>query len=170
MPPKSLKRGRPKGAEVTVIGLPRSKLKKKQNKITPFSKLSPSEKDRQILSFVTSEIAAAESLAGKRLLKEEDILSLHEISDAIKDNENIDINRIQRYFTTEGWLSLIKMKTMKTDTTFFCSTCGKGINDRTQDSIACDRCLLWSHFKCTNLKNKPKKSHWYCTSCKTKFN
>jgi len=169
MPPKTLKRGRPKGAEVTVIGLPKTKIKKRHNHLTPFSKLSPSAKDRQILSFVTSEVAAAESLAGKRLLKEEDLLSLHEISDAIKDNENIDINRIQRYFTTDGWLHVLKMKAMKNDTSFYCLTCSKGINDSTQDSIACDRCLLWSHFKCTNLKQKPKKSHWYCTSCKAKF-
>ena len=48
MPPKMSKRGWPKGAETTVIGLP----KKKQScskKPLPFSRLGPKEKDRIIL-------------------------------------------------------------------------------------------------------------------------
>ena len=50
MPPKMLKRGKPKGAELIVIGLPSSKKSKKRNNIkpsiTPFIKLKGIEKDR----------------------------------------------------------------------------------------------------------------------------
>ena len=53
MPPKMLKRGKPKGAELIVIGLPSSKKSKKRNNvkpsITPFIKLKGIEKDRIIL-------------------------------------------------------------------------------------------------------------------------
>ena len=49
MPPKILKRGHPKGAEVTVIGLPRKKKKESPNNLLPFCRLSPIEKERMIL-------------------------------------------------------------------------------------------------------------------------
>ena len=47
MPKKMLKRGRPKGAELTVIGLPKSKKAKKG--LLPFSKVKAEEKDRILL-------------------------------------------------------------------------------------------------------------------------
>ena len=81
MPSKILKRGRPKGGEVTVIGLPKSKKREeKTHGLLPFCKLTPNEKNRQILTFMTSERAAGEAMAGKRLLNREDVLSLHELS------------------------------------------------------------------------------------------
>lgn len=46
MLPKMLKRGRPKGAEVTVIGLPKAKKEiEKNDHIKPFCKLTPVEKE-----------------------------------------------------------------------------------------------------------------------------
>ena len=44
LPPKMKKRGRPKGAETTVIGLPRKK--KKTDKPTPFLKKLPNDKEK----------------------------------------------------------------------------------------------------------------------------
>ena len=43
MPPRMLKRGRPKGAGLTVIGLPK---KRKVTGAIPFIKKSPTEKER----------------------------------------------------------------------------------------------------------------------------
>ena len=51
MPPKRLKRGKPEGAELTVIGLPSSKKSKRNNiklTITPFFKLKGVGKDKII--------------------------------------------------------------------------------------------------------------------------
>ena len=45
LPPKIRKRGRPKGAELTAIGLSQKK-SKKESKPIPFSKMSPHAKDR----------------------------------------------------------------------------------------------------------------------------
>ena len=44
LPPKLRKRGRPKGAEKTVIGLPRKK--HRGNKPVPFAKKQPSDKEK----------------------------------------------------------------------------------------------------------------------------
>ena len=53
MPPKMVKRGRPKGVKLTVIGLPSRKKTKFGNKtqkvVFSFSKLRPNEKDRSVL-------------------------------------------------------------------------------------------------------------------------
>ena len=43
LPPKIRKRGRPKGAEKTTIGLPR---KKKENKPVPFLKKYPTDREK----------------------------------------------------------------------------------------------------------------------------
>lgn len=70
MPPKMVRRGRPKGAELTVIGLPKSKRRKDEsNKLLPFSKLRPNNKSRIILECLSSQLAAPEALSGKRLKK-----------------------------------------------------------------------------------------------------
>ena len=54
MPEKMKKRGRPKGAEVTIVGLLKKKAKT-NDKILLFSKLSPLEKDRAIIECVTEK-------------------------------------------------------------------------------------------------------------------
>ena len=48
LPPKMRKRGRPKGTETTVIGLP--KRRKRSNKTVPFLKKLPSEREKSTLS------------------------------------------------------------------------------------------------------------------------
>ena len=170
MPPKILKRGRPKGAEVTVIGLPKKKKKtESQNKLISFKKLSPIEKDRMILSSLSMSQAVGEAIAGKGLLNKEDVLPVGRISDTIRDDEMVDIHRVQKYFDRNAWFSVLKSSREKNSIDFVCSVCTKVINDKCEDSIACDRCLLWSHFKCTSLKKRPKKRNWFCTSCRVKY-
>ena len=94
------KRGRPKGAELTVIGLPKCKRSKDDGqKLLPFSKLKAGEKSRIILECLTGKLAAAECLSGKRLLGDDDVQSnMQLIPDTVRDEENIDINRVQKYF------------------------------------------------------------------------
>ena len=66
MPPKMIKRGWPKGAEVTVIGLPSQKKPNLGTKkgITCFSKLKPFEKDRFILECLVKPSVAFNALNG----------------------------------------------------------------------------------------------------------
>lgn len=87
-----LKRGWPKGADTTVIGLPKAKKKKdKNNTIKPFSNLTPAEKETTILRSLTGDLAAAKASLGKRTLRSDDLNSLHEIPDSIQDKESLDI-------------------------------------------------------------------------------
>ena len=95
MPPKMLKRGRRKGPEVTVIGLPKAKKKKENNDhIKPFCKLTPVEKETALLRSLTSDLVASEASMGKRILNTDDLKNLHEIPDSIEEKESLDIYRV----------------------------------------------------------------------------
>ena len=103
MPSKMLKRGRPKGAETTVIG----SSKKKQScskKPLPFSRLGPKEKDRIILECLINErIVVNNALDGKKLVMPEELRCIASISDTIRDSSNIAVYRIERYFSKVAW-------------------------------------------------------------------
>ena len=65
MPPKMKKKGRPRRAETTVIGLPQAKKQRGDiSKPKPFSKLSPLEKDRLILKCFTNKVNVVAAIDG----------------------------------------------------------------------------------------------------------
>jgi hypothetical protein len=167
MPPKMPKRGRPKGAELTVIGLPR--VKRARKGMVPFSKLRPEEKNRILLEcFVSPAVANKAILSGALISAEEVETNIHRISDMVRDKENVDPSRIEKFFTDDAWRIILETRERKNKSKWMCSTCSRSINGRT-DSIACDRCLCWHHIKCASLKGPPKVRNWYCKSCKAKY-
>ena len=114
MPPKLKKKGRPKGTETTVIGLPQSKKQRVViSKPKPFSKSSPLEKDRIILECFTNKIHVVAAIDDLRLLQIDDLFDFNAIPDTARD-ENIDIDRVEKYFNqTDGiqhWKSSIIKK------------------------------------------------------------
>lgn len=170
MPPRMMKRGRPKGAELTVIGLPKKKQKNNSQKLIPFCKLQPNDKDRIILECLTNALSAAEALSGKRLLMKSDLnYNIQEIPDTIRDKDNIDIYRTVKYFQKNAWLDVLACVHKKEQQEYCCTVCSKIISDESQKSIACDRCLTWFHFSCTSITAAPKKRNWFCNSCKMKY-
>ena len=136
----------------------------------PFKKLQPLDKEKAILDCLTnSKLAASEVLAGKRLLNDDDIEdNANLIPDTVRDNVNIDIDRAEKYFQKEAWLNMVSVLQRKEDMTWQCKLCSKSIRAN-QNSISCDRCLLWFHFNCTSLNTKPKARNWFCKNCKSKY-
>ena len=122
-----------------------------------------------ILGSLSSSLAVADAIGGHRLLTKVDILPTGKMSDAIKDHEMLDLHRVERYFEKDAWLYVLKASEGKNRVDFICAVCFKSINDAKEDSIACDRCLLWSYFRCTSLKKRPKNKNWFCKSCKLKY-
>ena len=102
IPPRMFKKGKLKGAELTVIGLPPSKKSKRNNikpSITPFIKLKGIEKDRIILECVVSQSVARNALKSVLLIgAEETKINIKEISDLIRDDNYVHFNRIEKYF------------------------------------------------------------------------
>ena len=70
-----------------------------------------------------------------------------------------------KYFTQDGWLTVQNVvEAIKKNPAYYCGSCTLPINDE-EDSIQCDSCLVWYHFQCVNLKQRPKCAVWFCRSC-----
>ena len=133
-----------------MIDLLKAKKEKANNDhIKAFCKLSPVEKETVFLRSLTSDLAASEASLGKRILGTNDLKNLHEIPDSIQEKESLDIYRVQKYFSKEAWFEVLNIIRKKEEIGCCCAVCTKVIKDDCEDSIACDRCLLWPHFKCT---------------------
>jgi zinc finger SWIM domain-containing protein 3 len=167
IPQKMRKRGRPKGAETTVIGLPKAKKVKKG--LVPFSKLRAVEKDRVLLECLVRPFVASKAISDGKLVHEESVKNnIHDIPDMIRDNENVDLSRIDKYFTARAWSAVLKISEKKEHSKWICPGCSKSI--KSEDSIACERCLGWYHTKCTSMKKgQPKLKNWFCKICKNKY-
>ncbi|XP_062522978.1 uncharacterized protein LOC134197649 [Corticium candelabrum] len=151
MPSTYQKRGRPKGHELTVIGLP-SKKKKSLKTLQPFTKLHTSVKEKVMLEwFVDADLAADVLKNSQQLLSERDVEDRPEmVTDAVLD-ENVDIHLIRKYFQHDAWLLVTQY-------------CSHDLDDESQ-AILCNHCLQWFHMKCVGLKQKPKKKYWFCRHC-----
>ena len=80
MPPKMKKKGRPRRAETTVIGLPYAKEQIGViSKPKPFSKLSLLEKDRVTLECFTHKVNVVATIDGLRLLSIDDLFGFNAI-------------------------------------------------------------------------------------------
>ena len=78
MPPKMKKKGRPRGTETTVIGLPQAKKRRVViSKPKTFSKSSLLEKDRIILECFANKIHVVAAIDGLRLLPIDDLFGFN---------------------------------------------------------------------------------------------
>ena len=168
MPPKMKKKGRSRGAETMVIGLPQEKKQKGViSKPKRFSKLSPLEKDRVILECFTNKVNVVAAIDGSRLLSIDDLFGFNAIPDTVRD-ENIDIHRVEKYFNQTGWYAALENFHKKEKSGWTCLACHKHIS-KEESSVICGPCLRWCHLSCTNLKRPPKTRNWFCKVCAIKF-
>lgn len=162
LPARTAKRGRPKGADKTVIGLP--KKKKRYNKVIPFKSMSVYDKEKKILLWIVGEAEVTKVLSG--ILVEEESVEVRPdyLSKQLLDI-NVELELVHRYFTRDAWLALnSSLRILRADPTYFCDVCRLVVSD---DFIICDCCLEWLHMHCVGLRKPPKKKYWYCKSCAT---
>ena len=94
MPLKMIKKGRARGTETSVIGLPKGKKQRGViSKSKAFSKLKPLEKNRVILECFTNQINVVAVIDGSRFLSIDDLFGFNAISDTVHD-KNINIHRV----------------------------------------------------------------------------
>ena len=101
MPPKMKRKGRPKGEETTIAGIP--KKKKLSTKPTPYAKLLPKEKCKFILRRLVNASAAESALGKVKLLTSSNVRKSLLIPDSFRDENSLDIQRVQIYFQTTAW-------------------------------------------------------------------
>ena len=79
-------------------------------------------------------------------------------------DENVCMGKVRKYFTTDAW-ELVEnvMERMRTKVVWLCSCCSSPLD--TSESIVCESCLDWFHFKRVGLKRPPKRKDCFCRGC-----
>eukprot|EP00794_Sanderia_malayensis_P001739 gene1739-1936_t len=153
LPLKMLKRGRPKQAGLTVIGLPKKK-KNEATKCVPFFKKSVKEKEKIMLNWFVEAKHVNNALKGKTQIGE---VCPENVPIKCLD-PGVTINQIKKYFTFDGWKcvqSVVSVLEEKGERSCFC------FQGRLEDSesIGCDSCLGWMHMACVGLRKRPKSRY-----------
>ena len=160
LPPKMKKRGRPKGAETTVVGLRRKKLKSGP---VAFENLLP---ETIMLSWFIGE---TEVLKGKTVT-EDMVEVIPEKVDNACINECVCLTGIKRFFTIDAWRMVMDIIALKEENCeYYCPVCKHEIDDLRDSSINCNACLQWLHLRCSGLKKAPQKRNWFYSFCKNGY-
>ena len=162
LPPKMNTRGRPKGKQLTAIGLKRKRATTKEP--VRFEEKTTTEKHRMLLECLVS-IEDADSALKGQLLGESSVETIPEkISTAVLEDA-VDMSTLRRYFDGDAWLCVQQVLTEKEGRPcWICDVCEDDL--ALHDLICCDACLHWSHLKCLGKCRAPKSTYWYCSACK----
>ena len=112
------------------------------------------------------EPAVADAALAGTIIEEEQVEMRPEKVPASCLDENVCIMSCRKYFSRDAWKALSQvMELKKRDTMWYCGRCDCPIMDSSENSIVCDCCLVWYHFKCIGLRQSPKSRVWFCRSC-----
>ena len=115
-----------------------------------------------ILSWFVDKSVVEKALRDHSLIEEDEVECRPErVSDAILD-ENVDICLVRNHFSEDAWMIVGVLK-RKSDMVWLCRTCLHDLHS--EESITCDSCLNWHHFKCVGLTKLPKSKNWFCRAC-----
>ena len=161
LPPRIQKRGRPKGSELTVIGLPKKRLKLQKPKCTAFERMNNSQKESFILSWFVDKRVIDKCMTEHHKIQEDEVeVNPDNIPLACKE---VQVDIVKQYFSEDAWAALIQCVTIRQSHEWTCNVCSEELETR---AVCCDRCLLWHHFHCASISAKPKTKYWYCQSCR----
>ena len=158
--PQIRKRGRPKGSDLTVIGLPKKRLKLKRRP-TPFQNLETSEKDKIMLKwFVDNEVAEQCVNSDDKLISEEEVECCPERINMVATETCVD--SIEKYFEKDAWVAVLHVLESAKARSITCKVCNEELETR---CVSCDLCLSWFHYHCAALSDTPRTKFWFCSNC-----
>ena len=116
--------------------------------------------------FVDPDIADA-ALFQKKLIQEYSVeVQPNKITASCVD-EKVCMNSCKKYFSDDAWMAVMNVvSTIENNPMWYCGFCTKEIDDKAENSIQCDSCLVWFHFVCVKMIRAPKQKTWFCTSCR----
>lgn len=177
-------RGRPKGHNLTTIGLP-AKKGKDIHRPQAFIGLHTSFKEKGwlcsafmkhsifnvhflcfavILNWFVDPPVTTAAINSDKLIEEDDVECMPEKIPCSVLDENVDIYLVRRYFTSDAWKIVEDVMKNKAEINAWqCTTCQHDLHSK--ESIICDCCLQWYHFSCVGLTKMPKRKNWFCRSC-----
>jgi len=158
LPPKIRKRGRPKGVNSTVIGVPK---KKCSDGPVKFLQKSNKEIKRQILDWILPHDLVEKAQRGEKINCKQ--LGDLNLAPNLLD-ENVNWAGVQSYFSNAAWSKISNaMAVLEENPEWKCRTCSQDLSLLT--SAVCESCLYWYHLKCVGLFAAPKKAVWFCRLC-----
>ncbi|XP_042865156.1 uncharacterized protein LOC122248876 [Penaeus japonicus] len=166
------RRGRSKGRDPPSLTMSQSAKKVKHDTLVgqpkPFRKLRVREKHQVMLECFVSSPAAKKALQGTLILPDEVQTDIKCIPDLVRDEDNVDLQQVERYFTSEAWNVVLGLVKKKENSQWICAPCAKTIKEN-ERSVACERCLSWFHFPCALLSKRPPREYWFCRDCISKY-
>ena len=116
-----------------------------------------------ILSWFVNKQVIKDALGGQLIEEDRVECRPERIPDSVLD-ENVDVCLIRRYFSSDAWMLLEAVLKSKADKIVWtCKVCHHDLHS--EQSIICEACLQWYHFRCIGLKTQPKARNWFCRSC-----
>lgn len=117
-----------------------------------------------MLSWFVDKNVVEKAIKQRTLIEEDEVECRPEkVSDAILD-ENVDIHLVRNHFSQDAWMLVEDVIQRKSDNMMWiCHTCSHDLHS--EESIICDSCLLWFHFRCVGLTKSPKLKIWFCRAC-----
>ena len=116
-----------------------------------------------IISWFVDKKIAERALRAHQLIEEDQVECRPERIPAAVVDENVDVHLVRRHFSSDAWVLIESVVKQKAKMKWTCQTCYHDLH--TEQSILCDSCLLWFHFRCVGLTRQPKTRNWFCRSC-----
>ena len=130
LPTRIRKEGRPKDRDVSVIGLPYKKRTNKiQKKILTFKQYSFFKRQIQILIWIVGKSKASMIMNSGEKVGIRDIPKFTQLPNSLLD-DNVDINTVVDFFTSDAWTRLLKLIAQK----------------RVYDFVSLKRCMISSQY------------------------
>ena len=119
-----------------------------------------------MLSWITEYSNAEYTVFNHSTIPKVLLTRFEDVTDSIRDPE-FKLERIREYFEKDAFMEVCEYKKMKKRQSWKCGTCNKNLRNNSKKntrSVACERCLRWSHLSCSKLTSG--ESDWFCNPCK----
>lgn len=152
--------GRPKGSNLTVIGL-ESTIPKS------FTLQKTSQKKLSMLEWMDLKTNILKNVLDEEyLLQITDLKNLNVIIQPFL-NDDVDETLLKSYMTSDCFEQFSsEMEKCIKRKKFICAYCLKKLSE---DPVGCDHCMGWVDLKCAGFTTEPDLDVWYCNKCEEKF-
>lgn len=155
VPASIKKRGRPKGSELTTIGLTRKKPQQSAGGPKPFLKMPVETKTKRVLQWLGVGQSDIKNVMATKIPIKKLMVAADSINNAVLD-EHVDIYLVRPMFTATLWTKITKaVEDKRKANVWLCGHCNRDLQDG--GCILCDCCLSWFHLSCCGVSRAPKK-------------
>jgi len=138
------------------------------NRLLPFEKLRPIQRDETRLCWIVGEEKAKRAVRFMYVIQQSDIRTTSDILTLCKDDRANSV-QIRQYLEGNAWNDLQSAIDSFGADDAVCGVCKRHSGYGRQETVKwlqCDRCLVWVHLKCVDLSRRPR-GNWFCSACRS---